>query len=332
MPWTDVLEANPTEWLLEPEDQSVRFWALQDLDGKKRNHPEVVEAQEAVMESVPVKEILGAQSPDGHWVEPSNMYLPKYRATTHSLLILAELGAKRTPAIERGIEHIFSFQRDSGHFLTEMPKTERGRSSTVKDGCCLDGNILYYMVHFGYLGDPRVGRLLDFVVDYHSMEDAGWRCRAYPIDPNGVFPVNCYMGAVKVLKALSAIPEGRRSTEVKTVIDREVENVLENRVYKYKRAADGSRKDKAGWKRFGFPLFYQSDALEVLDVLTRLGVRDERMMDAVELVVNAQGPDGKWVLKNSFNGKMWCDIEVKGRPSRWITLRALRVLRRFHGG
>ena len=56
------------------------------------------------------------------------------------------------------------------------------------------------------------------------------------------------------------------------------------------------------------------------------------MMDAVELVVNAQGPDGKWVLKNSFNGKMWCDIEVKGRPSRWITLRALRVLRHFHGG
>jgi len=88
MPWTDVLKANPTRWLLEPEDPSVRFWVLQDLEGKKRTHPEVAEIQERVMESVPVKEILGAQSPEGHWIEHSNMYLPKYRATTHSLLIL----------------------------------------------------------------------------------------------------------------------------------------------------------------------------------------------------------------------------------------------------
>ncbi len=102
-------------------------------------------------------------------------------------------------------------------------------------------------------------------------------------------------------------------------------------MYRYLRAPDGSRKDKAGWKRFGFPLFYQSDALEVLDTLTRLGVRDERMQGAVDLVREAQGPDGRWLLKNSFNGKMWCDIEVKGRPSRWITLRALRVLRRYYG-
>ncbi|MFB0558514.1 MAG: nitrogen fixation protein NifH [Candidatus Bathyarchaeia archaeon] len=332
MPWTDVLKVNPTEWLLEHENPSFRFWALQDLERKKRNHPEVVEAQEAVMESVPVKEIMGAQSPEGHWVEPKDMYLPKYKATTHSLLILAELGAKRTPAIERGIEHIFSFQRDSGHFLTDLPKTAKGRASTIKDGSCLDGNILYYMSQFGYLEDPRVKRLIDFIVDYHSIEEAGWRCRAYPIDPEGVFPVNCYMGAVKVLKAFSTTPKGSRSPEVKAVIDREVENILENRIYRYRRAADGSRKDKAGWKRFGFPLFYQSDALEVLDVLTRIGIRDERMQDALDLVLGAQGPDGRWLLKNTYNGKMWCDIEVKNKTSRWITLRALRVLRRFYGG
>ncbi len=327
----DAPEADAVNWLLDPENPSVRFWALQDLEEKERTHPDVVSAQEAVMRSDPVGKILAAQSPGGHWVDPGNMYLPKYRATTHSLLILSELGARRTPSVERGLEHVFSFQRDSGHFLTELPKSERGRASTVRDGCCLDGNVLYYMVHFGYLDDPRVGRLVDFLVDDHSDEEGGWSCRAYPINPEGVFPANCYMGAVKVLRALASIPEDLRPPSVRKVISREVENILENGVYRYLRAPDGSRKDKAGWKRFGFPLFYQSDALEVLDTLTRLGVRDERMQGAVDLVREAQGPDGRWLLKNNFNGKMWCDIEVKGRPSRWITLRALRVLRRYYG-
>jgi hypothetical protein len=330
MSWSDVLKADPTEWLLEPSDPSVRFWALQDLKDRDRTHSEVEAAQEAVMRSISVKTILSAQHPEGHWVKPDNMYLPKYTASTHSLLILAELGAKRTPTIELGVEHIFSFQRDSGHFLWDLPKSSRGRASTIKDACCIDGNILYYMNHFVYLDDHRVQHLIDFLITHHSMEDGGWHCRAYPIDPDGVFPVNCYMGAVKVLKAFAAIPEERRTLPVKLVIEREVENIMTNGIYKYKRNTDGTRKDKAGWKRFGFPLFYQSDALEVLDVLTRLNARDERMQDAIELTLDAQRQDGRWLLKNTFNGKMWCDIEVKGQQSKWITLRAMRVLRRYY--
>ena len=328
---SQFLREETMDWLLSPENPSVRFWALQDLEGKDRAHPDVVSAQDAVMGSTPVRAILSAQQPEGHWENPRDMYLPKYTAGTHSLLVLAELGARRTPEIERGLEHIFDFQRDSGHFLTEMPKTSRGRASVVKDGCCLDANVLYYMVHFGYLGDPRVRRLLDFIVDYHSTEEGGWRCRAYPINPDRVFPTNCYMGGAKVLRSLAAIPEERRSREIQAIIDREVENILENQVFRYLRNADGSRKDKAGWKRFGFPLFYQSDALEVLDTLTRLGVKDDRMLDAVDLVQGAQMPDGRWPLKHTFNGKMWVDIDAKGEPSKWITLRASRVLRRFHG-
>jgi hypothetical protein len=139
------------------------------------------------------------------------------------------------------------------------------------------------------------------------------------------------MGGAKVLRSLVTIPKERRSDEIKAVIDREVENILENQVFRYLKNADGSRKDKAGWKRFGFPLFYQSDALEVLDTLTRLGVKDERMLDTVDLVQGAQTPDGRWPLKHTFNGKMWVDIDAKGEPSKWITLRASRALRRFNG-
>jgi hypothetical protein len=330
MSWKDALKADPSDWLLEPQDPCVRFWAIQDLEGKSSNDPEVLEAQVALMASSPVRTILDAQEPEGYWVHREDMYLPKYTATTHSLLILAELGAMRTPTIETGLEHVFEFQRESGHFLTTLPKSERGRASVVKDGCCFDANVLYYMVRFGYLEDPRVRRLLEFIVEYHSMDDAGWRCRAFPINPDAVFPVNCYMGAAKILKALSMIPREKWSREIEAVIDREVENILENGVYRYLRYPDGTRKDKAGWKRFGFPLFYQSDLLEVLDTLTRLGIRDERMDDALNLVLDAQGSDGRWLLKHTFNGKMWTDIDVKHEPSKWITLRAFRTLKRHY--
>jgi hypothetical protein len=70
--------------------------------------------------------------------------------------------------------------------------------------------------------------------------------------------------------------------------------------------------------------------LEVLDTLTRLHVRDDRMQDAIDLVLANRGPDGKWRLQNTFNGKMWHDVDVKRQPSKWITLRALSVLRRFY--
>ena len=322
--------AEQTKWLLEPQNPSVRFWTLQNLLDMTQKDAEVIAARSDIMKSPPVKAILGAQQPRGWWVEENNMYLPKYTASTHSLLILAELGAEMTPAIERGIEQIFRFQRDSGHFLPELPVTEKGRASIVKDGCCFDGNILFFLIHFGLLDDPRTQRLLEFNVGYHDDERGGWRCRSYPINPAGVFPANCYMGAVKVLRALSMISPQKRSKKVKAVIETEVENILGNGVNMYLRNPDGSRKEKIGWKKFGFPLFYQSDVLEVLDTLTRLGVRDKRMQPSIDLVLGAQQPEGHWLLDNTFNGKMWVDIEEKGEPSKWITLRAIRTLAWFN--
>jgi hypothetical protein len=317
-------------WLLEKNNSSVRFLALINILGKNLNDPEVKMAQDQIMQSSPIKTILNVQNKEGYWANPGNIYLPKYKATTHTLLILAELGAKNTPEIKRGIEYIYRSQRSSGHFLIDIPMTEKGLNSIVKDGCCIDGNILTYLIHFGYLDDVRTERLLNFLTEYHSEETAGWKCRSYPINKNGVFPVNCYMGAIKVLKALSFIPKNKRSKAIDLMISSEVENILENYIFKYLKNSDGSRKDKSGWKNFGFPLFYQSDALEVLDILTRLNVNDDRMQPAIDLVINSRQTNKKWLLKNTFNGKMLIDIEEKGKPSKWITLRALKVLNHFN--
>ena len=80
-----------------------------------------------------------------------------------------------------------------------------------------------------------------------------------------------------------------------------------------------------------FPLMYQTDALEVTGILLDLGYKDDRLQEAVELILSKQGADGKWNLEATFNGKFQVDIESKGRPSKWITLNSLRVLRSYFG-
>jgi hypothetical protein len=318
------------EWLLEEDNPSVRYWTLIDLLNSDEGSEEVKLVKQSIMKFKPVKKILNAQNPVGYWIHEENMYLPKYKATTHQLLILAEMGVMRTPRIEKAVEQVYRFQRNSGHFLMELPKTERGKDSVVKDGCCFDGNILFYLNHFGYLGDPRTRRLLEFIQDYYDEKNTGWKCRAYPINPEAVFPVNCYMGATKILKAFSMIPKKKRSQEMNKIIKRETEKILSQRVYRYLKNPDGSRRDKAGWKRFGFPLFYQGDLLEVMVTLSRLGVHDERMLDAIEIIKKSQQKEGWWLLKDSFNGKMWTDIEEKNKPSKWITLKASYVLKKWN--
>jgi len=329
MSWKDIQSDEVMDWLLEPKNPSVRYWALQHLSEKSHEDVAVRKTQADIMESECVKKILGAQEKEGHWEQKENMYLPKYTATTHNLLILSELGAIRTEQIELAIEHVFQFQVNSGHFRMTIPKTAKGKDSKLRDMCCFDGNILYYLLHFGYLKDPRVEQLIQFLIENHS-DDYGWPCRAFPIDPAKVFTKNCFMGAIKVLRGLAAIPIKDKSKEVQLIVDQEVENILQNEIYKYLRLPDGSRKIKAGWRTFRFPMFYQSDILEVLDILTSLGIKDERMQETIDMVVSKQMKDGRWEMRSTFNEKMLCNIDVKNEASKWITLRALRVLKRYY--
>jgi len=132
------------------------------------------------------------------------------------------------------------------------------------------------------------------------------------------------MGAVKALKALAEIPPGRRSPEVERTLADGVEFLLRHHVHR--RSHDLARDSKPGWRRFGFPLMYQTDVLEILAILTELGVRDERMDEALALVAGKADAQGRWKLQSTFNGRFVADIEAKGEPSRWITLRALQVL------
>jgi hypothetical protein len=125
------------------------------------------------------------------------------------------------------------------------------------------------------------------------------------------------------------MPESDHSAKVKGAIERGAEFLLMHRLY----MADHHRFRVINrqWLRFGFPWFYGYDTLRGLSVLTKLGyINDDRMVDAVKLLIQKKQPDGRWLLEASPTGRMQTNIEPVGKPSKWITLNALRVLTRLH--
>jgi hypothetical protein len=136
------------------------------------------------------------------------------------------------------------------------------------------------------------------------------------------------MGAVKALKALAEIPLDQRNEEVKKTISEGVEYLLKHHIYK--KSHDLSKVAKPGWLRLGFPLMYQDDILEILGILTQLDYHDQRMQGAMDKLISKQDEEGKWKLESTFNGRFQINIEQKGKPSRWITLNALKVIKKYY--
>jgi len=332
--WRSVLNADPTEWLLERENPSVRYFTLTEILGKPENDNLVKKAKEDIMKSGIVPAILAKQHETGYWEKPNMFYTAKYKGTVWQLLVLAELKADgNDERIKKTCEFILenSQDRESGGFsMHASASTGGGRHSEVIP--CLTGNMIWALIRFGFLEDPRVRRGIDWITTYQRFDDGVREApKGWPYDRFGICfgRHTCHMGAVKALKALAEIPAGKRSKEVNDTIKNGVAYMLVHRIHK--RSHDPSRASKPGWLRFGFPLMYQTDALEILGILTGLGYKDDRMKEAVNLVIAKQDRQGRWKLENSYNDRFHVNIERKGKQSKWITFKALEALKRFYG-
>lgn len=327
------MKADPTDWLLETDNPSVRYFTLTDILDKPETHTEVLVAKNEIMHNGLVPKILGKQSDQGYWEAPDRFYTAKYKGTVWQLIILAELGADGShERIKNACEFILENSQDheSGGFsVWHSAKTGGGRHSGVVP--CLTGNMVWSLIKLGFFGDSRVERGINWITKYQRFDDGnepvpkGW---PYDKATSCFSKHSCHMGVVKALKALEAIPVTKRSSDVKSTIDVAAEYLLIHHIHK--RSHDLSHVSKPGWLRFGFPLMYQTDVQEILGILTALGYRDERMQEAVDLLVSKQDNYGQWMLENTFNGRFQTNIEQKGKPSKWITLNALRAVKRFY--
>ncbi len=187
--------------------------------------------------------------------------------------------------------------------------------------------MVWSLIRLGLLDDPRVQRAIAWITTYQRFDDGDGGA---PTDrPYDGFEMcwgrhTCHMGAVKALKALAALPPERRSPDVERTLADGAEFMLRHHIHK--RSHDLTKTSRPGWLRLGFPLMYQTDVLEILGILTSSGHHDERMQEALEVVARKADAHGRWALESTFNDRFLVPIEVKGEPSRWITLRALQVL------
>jgi len=332
--WRKLLNADPTDWLTGADNPSVRYFTLVDILGWSPRGPAAITAKRAVMTKGIVPAILARQQDDGGWAPRHRLYTSKYWGTVWTFIILAELGADPDdPRVRKACDHILehSWSRASGGFSTHPARDGGGLESSVVP--CLTGNMVFSLIRLGRLKDARVRKAVDWLARNLRFDDGESEPPArhrYRHHDHCYGRHTCFHAVVKGLKALAEVPVPSRSVEVKRCIRQGVEFMLLHRVY---RSSHNPRRiGRAGWASFGFPLMWNTDALEILDVLTRLGVRNSRMRDAVDLVLRKQDDHGRWLLAQSWNGKMLVDIEQKDQPSKWITLRALRVLKHHCAG
>ncbi len=319
---------------MEADNPSVRFRTLTEIMDLPPSHPEVTAAKADIMERGVVPEILRRQRRGGYWENKEDFYIrTKYRGTVWQILILAELGAAGSDGrIKKACEFILDVSQDrqSGAFSYRGNIQSGGFHNSVLP--CLTGNMLWSLIRFGYLNDPRVQRAVAWVTTYLRFDDGESTAPPiWPYENRGVCwgKHTCLMGVIKALNALAEIPQRARSSEVKRTIGEAAEFLLQHRLFK--RSHDPARAVKLKWLKFGFPTIWDSDALDVLLLLARLGYRDPRMEEAVELVLEKQDEQGRWRLENTFNGRFQVDIEKRGKPSKWVTLTALRALRMYFG-
>ena len=140
--------------------------------------------------------------------------------------------------------------------------------------------------------------------------------------------LSCAWGAVKALNAFSKVPPPKRTQIIVQAINKGVDFLLSHDPAVADYSFGFGDKPSSSWFKFGYPLGYSADVLQNLEVLVALGrANDPRLAPALTFIENKQDSQGRWRMEHSLNGKMWVDIEKKGQPSKWVTLRVLKVLR-----
>jgi len=345
--WSQLLKESPVDWLLEQSNPSVRISTLREILGKGENDPEVVAAKKAIPHSKTLTKIFAKQNPDGSWMIPHRPYLPKYKSSYWQIMILSQLGMDKTdPRMRKACEFIFKFQHSEGGFTSytlkhateeyeylqkkgkKLPKppTEMAPALVYEQQMsCLTGNVCAALIRIGYKDDPRVKKALEWLTKI-QFRDGGWLCpywKAHIRDTH-----SCFYGTICPLEAFSELPRQDWAKPMKQTVEKGAEWVLMHRLFK----ADhhGYKVIRQAWLRLGFPWFWGYNILRGLDVLTKLGyTRDERLKDAVEVLMQKRQKDGTWLLETGPIGRMHTNLEPKGKPSKWITLIVLRTLKRL---
>lgn len=305
----DPVREKTIRWLLEG-DPAIRWQTKRDLLDLPKSQYEIDRTQ--VERNGWGRQLLDRQDPTGTWA--GDLYGPKWTSTTYTLLLLRHCGlVTGHPAALQGVRRIWDGARYFGGGLTSAASVDAPEACVTSMYVCL-------AQYFGF-DDERVHIAIDWLLD-NQLADGGWNCRTVRFgDRHGSFHTS-----ILALEALAEVarrnPLGR---DIDRAIDRGREFFLKHRLYKSHRRGTPAH---PAFTKLSFPPRWHYDILRGLDHFASLNSPwDDRYRDAVEVLMVRRRKDGTWPTQNKHSGKVWFDLEQTGRPSRWNTLRALRVLR-----
>ncbi len=333
MAWQDRLQGDPLSWLLACESPGVRYLALRDLVDRPADDAELAEARREAYAAGPIAAVLAAMEPSGYWVKPGAGYNPKYRATVWSIILLAQLGASAADdRVARGCAYLLD------HALAPQGQfTMTGAPSGTID--CLQGNLCWALTALGYANvrlDAAFAWMAQSVtgegVAPQEEREASLRYYTAKCGPSFACGANnrlpCAWGAAKVILALSHLPAAQRTPLIARAIEQGVAFLFSRDPAVADYPCGYSGKPSGNWRKFGFPVFYVTDVLQLVESLVALGYgHDPRLANALDLVCQKQDAAGRWALEYDYSGKTWADFGAKRQPNPWVTLRALRVLK-----
>ncbi len=316
--------ARAIDWLLEKEQPAVRYYTLLNLLDRSADDPEVRAARSRIGRVGWAADLLRQQGPKGFWErrEPKSvaeyvdfLYHPPFLATNWRALVLSDLGLDSSdPRIRKVAKLLFDYKLRLGSPF-----------NFFHEEVCIAANTARMLTRFGYGDDPRVQKLFDWVLE-DQREDGGWNCSQ---GTPGT------LDAWEALAAFAVVPKEKRSARMVRAVERGAEFYLDRKLF-----SEGRKYEP--WLRFHYPNHYFYDVLVGLDLVTQLGFAGDRRLDpALEILRKKRRADGTWILDKLHPDlgagiKVYPDpkkvkplvIEPAGKPSKWITLKALCVLKR----
>jgi hypothetical protein len=292
------------------------------------------EAKKVAYAKGPIGKVLDAMDPEGFWVKPGHGYNPKYRSTVWALILLAQLGAKAEDdeRIERGCRYLLDHgYNQHGQFSATGPP-----SGTID---CLQGNLCSTLLDLGF-EDERLDMAFAWMARSVTGEGlapntdkkAQLRYYAGKCGPEFLCGANnklpCAWGATKVMLAFGKLPAGKRTPLIEAAIERGLNFLFSIDPVTAAYPSGWAPKPSGNWWKFGFPIFYVTDILQIIEALGLLGYgEDERLQAAIKYVVDQQDDEGRWNLQYEYKGKTWFDFGEKKAPNPWVTLRVITTLK-----
>jgi len=303
------------QWLLD-SDPSIRWQVMCDLTGAPAEEVAVERARVATDGAG--ARLLALQAADGNWGGVA--WNHGWDSTMHVLTLLREMGlGPESDAARRALERVRDGVTWQG---CGPPEADLNRFFEGEVEPCINGQVAAAGAYFR----QDVGGLIDRLLG-EQLADGGWNCDAPATSTRSSFNTT-----ICVLEALLEYEQaGGADGKVTAARLRGQEYLLERRLFRRRSTGEvigQDRKSGRSWTRFAYPTWWHYDVLRGLDYLRRAGAEpDGRAAEAIDLVASKRDAQGRWPLDTCYAGRMPVDTDQgEGRPSRWNTLRALRVL------